>query len=266
MRSRLNVPPHFIFILLGVALAIFVNQKFELHLLQVSGGFDSAVGLFQNRASREKAASVEQVPNANATVKVNPPICSMAGWPMKYYVECQFQGSEPRKVFSYFNLFLNVLIFAAAIGVYLLYERYLGQTEERVAADGSKSLRRRIGLMDLMLITTLVAAGFGYWRLLGIRAQKEEALAKEVESAGGIVARGALVPAPISQYLRLQDCGNFYRIVRAVLPEPKTELLAKIVDIETLHSLHLSGGDYDLRALDNLPKRCDAQRSTDCWS
>ena len=63
------------------------------------------------------------------------------------------------------------------------------------------------------------------------------------------------MPAPLSNFLRREDCVPFLRLTSVSLASPKSELLSKVAKIDTLQSLSISGGDYDLRSLDDLPQR-----------
>ena len=128
MRGRFSIPPHFVFIVIGILIAIYINQKFDCYVLQVSAGGGAAIsgsafgGFVTQRMLRRSQTSkirmafwrVNQVTGATAKLKLDPPSYAQAGWPFKYYLDCQFYGSEPLKVFSVANLLLNLFCFRDA--------------------------------------------------------------------------------------------------------------------------------------------------------
>ncbi len=270
MRLGLKIPPQLVILFVALLLAIYANRKFEYHAAYVSGAVAGVT--FTNSVSSEpekkenpnNIATVLAIPSVSPVLAIPPPTYSAAGWPLKYLLEVQFSQGEPRVFTSYVNLILNVLMFIGATALYLTYEKFLGQTSESVSADGKKLVRRRVGLLDLMLVTGLVATAFGCWSLLGMRLKEDEALARRVQRSVGTFTRTALVPSPFSSFssrqLSSSDCKNFYRLTSVAIPTPSTDLLSKLVKVETLQELHISAGSYDLRVLDELPNRAMLHR------
>ena len=263
MRKNLRVPHYVVFILVGIAAALYVNRTYEYQAIDLTGVEYTVTpnSALSGNSSADTARSPlyqwAYIQQGVSTNELKPyqlfmPTYSAAGWPLKYYVKTEYPKSPALVFYDVTKLLLNLLIFATVIGIYFGYEQLFGKRES-TTKDGAA--RRRVGLVDLVTLTTLVAFAFAYWGIHSRRTLADEQLAVEIGKAGGTVKRTAIVPEPLAKWLTRAMGKHFFRITYVSIPAPSTELLTKIVNVDSLQFLCLTGGNYDLRALDALPKR-----------
>ncbi|TWU05040.1 leucine-rich repeat domain-containing protein [Stieleria varia] len=173
----------------------------------------------------------------------------MAGWPCHYWIHYDEQGNVPAvNVFSGIGLLINVVSGALVIGLicWYLYRRGLRQV------GGRKS---NIRIADLLLITLLLAAPFGWWQYQKTQQQAVVEIVQRYAKDGDSVHVSAWVPALLRDRLPQWLSSNLQRVRGVRLEHPSDAKVAEAVAIPTLTHFRVGGGEYDLSLLDDLGRR-----------
>ncbi len=172
----------------------------------------------------------------------------VGGWPLKYYSRIECGGSSPVISTSWIRLAMNVLCW---IGIGLMCWKYELWMRPKLRSDGTRPIRQ-VTLMDLFVVTSLVALVFGYWRLIESRALRESVLATEITRSGGSVRQSVELPKSFAALVTPKMLPALMRITDVTLNSPSDELLQRVIKLPYLSRLLIGGGDYDLTLLEKL--------------
>lgn len=173
----------------------------------------------------------------------------MAGWPLHYWITYpEAQGSAGTSYFSLIALMINITLAAVPAALLALYAY---RRERR----GLGNKRTNISIADLLVITLLLAAPFGWFQFQKSRAKKTNEVASQLRSSGNAVRTAAWIPAVLEDRLPDAIAKQLIGIREVRMENPSDEQIKTAVGIPTLTVCRLGGGDYDLRLLDELGKR-----------
>ena len=215
-------------LLLGIGLAVVINWPYQQASVSASFALNSPVDL---------PMSDMKLPR-------------VGGWPYRYVVSFSERGDLPAaSVFSGRALFYNVGIALIPIILFSVY------AYRRTLLGRGVRKKRNVTIGDLLLITLVLAGGFGLWQKVSSDDEAERKLAAKIRSAGGNTSMQAWVPEIFDDYLPAALTNKLRRICAVKIESPPDELLGELVRIPNLSSLRIGGGQYDLRTLDGLANR-----------
>ncbi|MEM8732974.1 MAG: hypothetical protein AAGG44_02045 [Planctomycetota bacterium] len=172
----------------------------------------------------------------------------LGGWPFKYYYATVTE--EPASATNWGALALNVAVWIGVLSLLLVYEALL----HRGNRDESKGARS-LSLADILLIITAVAGFLVYGRSVYQTGQQHLEVANQINAAGGSTTQVAYLPSILMDRVPESAMPAFMRLTRAEMIQPTSEQLESVLELGTVESLLLSGGSYDLRLLDGLPRQ-----------
>ncbi|MGB7327292.1 MAG: hypothetical protein WBD31_20620 [Rubripirellula sp.] len=187
-------------------------------------------------------------PDAVVDFNVNlPSPPRMAGWPLRYWISypATQNASVAYSRFAFTPLAINlsaIAIVGFALGVYV-YRR--PQPKNTTGKRGTK-----ITIADVLLVTLLVAAGFGWWRRLDGYAARQQALVTELRHGGCDLSMNAWIPAIYSRWIPPSVSTRLRQFRSLRMEHPSETMVANIADFNGLQSLRLGGDTYDLRMIE----------------
>ncbi len=183
----------------------------------------------------------------------------MAGWPLRYYVSYPATSVEANAHwrFALAPLAINVSLIALAVLLVTVYRirrprrdcPKAGAKTNHQSHKGTGSIK--ISIADALVITLVVAAGFGWWRRLDGFSQQQSDFAAALFKSGAKFSMDAWVPTLLASVLpdsftaRMRE----FRSVRIEQPDPR--LVDKVANMVGLQSLRLGGDGYDLRLIES---------------
>ncbi len=217
-------------LVLLMLIVVVINWPFQYTAAMRSGNVDSVVDL-PMQASR---------------------LPVMAGWPYRFLIS--YPPPEPEGVavrrFSVVALLYNLGLAAAVIAVVMIF---VHRRNHRVVHG--KIGKRSISIADLLALTIVLAAPFGWWQRLDVRYQREAELSRRIQREGGATLFAAWLPKPLAARAPNRLIAKLRKIRAARIEYPSEELVESLTSHRHLTALRLGGGDYDLRLLDRLPTR-----------
>lgn len=170
----------------------------------------------------------------------------MAGWPYRYWIHYAATDSGAPDVsrFSALALTYNLLLAAVvAIGTML----YAIRRELKVTSH-----RARITIADLMVLTLLLAAPFGWWQQASRRSDREHELAAALVREGGQHEMSTWIPEVFESWYPKSLTSKLRRLHHVRIEYPSNELMEQLVGLRELTLLRVGGGEYDLALLQQL--------------
>ncbi len=170
----------------------------------------------------------------------------MAGWPYRYLIRfAESDSGAPGTVrFSPWALAYNLAISGLVL---LCVMFYLIRRDLKNASRAS-----RVSIADLLVLTLVLAAPFGWWQQAGRRLEVENSLATELRDAGGVYMMSAWIPAVLEPYYPASLTAKLRRLHEVRIEYPSKELMSRLVDLRELTMLRVGGGDYDLALVGRL--------------
>lgn len=177
-------------------------------------------------------------------MKASMPV--MGGWPYRYSI--RYAGSDdsaPSIVrFSPLALTYNLVICGlVSAGVMFYLIRRARKNASRVG---------KVSIADLLVLTLVLAAPFGWWQQAGKRVERESKLASKLREAGGSYTMSAWVPAALEPYFPDSLKAKLRRLHEVRIEYPSDELMSQLVDQRELIMLRVGGGDFDLELTHRL--------------
>ncbi len=173
----------------------------------------------------------------------------MGGWPFRYWISYpEPDGGENSTFrFSAIALLYNVSLAALVVACGVLY---IHRRNRRIALG--KVAKGKITILDLLALTVLLAAPFGWWQRLEVQHHQESKLRRMVLEGGGMCLMSAWAPGIVAPWIPAALSSNLLHIQSARIEYPESELISQLVDHRELSSLRIGAGDYELRLLDRL--------------
>ena len=178
---------------------------------------------------------------------------ALGGWPFTYIVTNIFPEGPTSTHFNVARLAANILLIAAAMVACWLYEWRANNSSSQHESK-NHFFKRRFSVSDLVVLLSLVGIWLGYWQSLAShvknQANKIEARADQKMLASLFVQ----LPAWLEKRTLLADRHWFMRIRKLELDQPDNETLQFALSLDSLQSLRIGGGTYDLKLLNQLRK------------
>ncbi|KAA5540747.1 hypothetical protein FYK55_20405 [Roseiconus nitratireducens] len=169
-----------------------------------------------------------------------------AGWPQRYLIRHSFDDAPTHTRWSVRALLVDVLI---AVGLFAAAFWHLTPKRAGVSDPPAK---RNLSLADLLVLVTMIGAGFGYYELQTRRQAEDEAIAEQLRS-GGDVVRQTILPVAFKDYLPVALQRQWVRITGVTLDNPTEEQVEMACRLPYLRSLRIGGSGYDPENLRRLP-------------
>lgn len=174
-----------------------------------------------------------------------------AGFPQHFLVIFREPGSPDTIVFSFLRLISNIGIWSVFLTLALAFD-YRTQRAKKLRAENAKT--RGFSILDLLVITTVIAALFALYRWHESKREKDKAFANEIVSAGGVVDFSLWLPTWMESLIPTMFLERGLTISGVALSAPDDEMIQRILAIESLSDLRFGGGTYDLGLLSGLCK------------
>ena len=166
-----------------------------------------------------------------------------AGFPQRYLLRVREEGVPDVRIFRWQPLLVNIAVWFGLFGLSMIYEwrKYCLNRDEG---------RRAIHISDLLVVTLVVATLFSSWQSIESQFRAELAIAEEIAANRGNVVRSTWLP--LNGIIPSYFYTKFMRIKCVVVSAPDDDLLRRILSLESLSTLQIGGGNYDLRRLDSI--------------
>ena len=179
---------------------------------------------------------------------------AMGGWPFTYVVTNTFADGAPSTHFNLGRLAANILFIAGAMVAGWLYEWRANHSSSSKPKSKNHFFNRRFSLSDLVLLLSLVGIWLGYWQSLASHV-KDQAEKLEARADQKMLAS---LSVTLPDWLEKRTLGSnrlpFMRIRKLELDKPDNETLRFALSLDSLQSLRIGGGTYDLKWLNQLRK------------
>ena len=148
-----------------------------------------------------------------------------AGFPQHFLVIFREPGSPDTIVFSFLRLISNIGIWSVFLTLALAFD-YRTQRAKKLRAENAKT--RGFSILDLLVITTVIAALFALYRWHESKREKDKAFANEIVSAGGVVDFSLWLPTWMESLIPTMFLERGLTISGVALSAPDDEMIQRI--------------------------------------
>ncbi len=241
-------------VLLGIAIALLCNWVYHSTEFLVEAGTGQVV---------DNAAGQSDIQRY------------VGGWPLEYYVRLDYGAGLQFTDFRLARLLINGMVWCALLAALFLYEWFAerGQVRSRRAEQAKSELagcervgllegvpasqvgssrQRQLSLRDLLVLMLIFSLVFGYGRMLNSRRLAHEKFAQQLATKGGRAGLSAELPAVFAGWVPNALKQLLPRLTSVSLESPTNSELQQVLNLAGLREMSLSGGEYDLRLLDQI--------------
>ena len=169
---------------------------------------------------------------------------TMAGWPLCYWVQYEFEGQKEDRFWSTTNLVANLLI---AIAVAVLVFVFTQMRHRAIESAGNRRLIPKLFDVSVAVLIVLVP--------LTILAQayrtkvQHQRLIRQAYQCGNCFV-SCWLPEPVAKALPAGLADVLLRVRQVELFRPDDHLLAELATVKTLTGIHVAGRRLDAASLD----------------
>ncbi|MEM7314697.1 MAG: hypothetical protein AAF497_16245, partial [Planctomycetota bacterium] len=173
----------------------------------------------------------------------------MAGWPLRYSVRYDADGNGAQRYWSSFALCSNVMIGLGASALVFLFTMLRSRALE--AAHDRKSVRIRFDVSIAVLILLVPLAV--YFQANRAKSRHWDVI-RQTSRIGNFYV-SAWLPESAVEHLPAGFVNALMRVRGARLVRPTDQVVNKIIQLDTLTSIEMVGGDFCAESLDQAPSR-----------